>query len=145
MRFKELALENSNHERANPATLRTPISLRLRGPDVADVQPTKMNYNDFDNALKVLCEKHGLHVFSQDRDWEVRTIQVVDDSGDVYGLCLCPDGNEVSITVVCRQNNKFIQSFRCNLAALEDVLEEAYAQIDDWIRYFGHTRTPIIR
>jgi hypothetical protein len=101
-----------------------------------------MKYEDLDPVLTEWATQNGLHVFTKDRDWETRSIQIVDDSGEVYQLGLFPRDDDVQVSVNCRKNKNFKASYTCRLDDLEKALQTAYQQVLEWIEFYGNTRTP---
>jgi hypothetical protein len=60
-----------------------------------------MPYTDIDPVLFPWSKTHGLHVYTECRDDEIRSIDIVDDIGDSYALGVgspCEDGS-VSVWV----------------------------------------------
>jgi hypothetical protein len=102
-----------------------------------------MKYEDLDPVLREWASNHGLHVFTKDRDWETRSIQIVDDSGEVYQLGLFLRDEDVQLSVSSRKNKNFRESYTCRLDELEKTLQAAYQQVIDWIEFYGNRRTPV--
>ena len=113
-----------------------------------------MRYSQIDTVLMPWARTRGLHVYTECRDDEIRSIDIVDDIGDSYSLGVgspAADG-AVSVwvseqrvggrSVVSRQIRS--KSFTTTIAGLEQVLESAYRQAESWISERGHTRSPVL-
>ena len=114
---------------------------------------TDLAYADLDPALCRWAERHGLHVHTRDRDWEVRTATIVDDEGDTYSLSVAPlEDGQVQITVGLRERARRRTSIperkalrhveEVPLSELSQALEACYTRVETWIEGAGHTRTP---
>ena len=107
-----------------------------------------MRYARIDTTLMPWAKRRGLFVATQYKDEEVRSIQIVDDAGECYGLWLgVPAGDSVSVSITdhagpSRQIRR--QTFTSSITDLTQTLESAYAVVDSWIRERGHTRTPVV-
>ena|ERR1700730_13722862 len=84
-----------------------------------------MNYADSDKVLAPWLKRHGLHVFTKNRDEDVRYFDVVDDAGGryQYGSLSPTKPGRAKISV-----------------DLEHVLEVAYCEVTEWIREEGRTK-----
>jgi hypothetical protein len=112
-----------------------------------------MDFAEVDAALPAWLKRHGLHVYTQARDEEVRSVLVVDDQGNTYQICIDPTpGGTYTIgaavlETVPRSPSRKIRPFAFRVetegAGLADALDDAYACVESWIRGFGHTRTPV--
>ena len=108
-----------------------------------------MSYSQIDPVLSTWAKTHGLFVATRFKDEEVRSVQIVDDAGDSYGLWVdVPQGNglvTVSVTEHSKPKSKIRrQTFITSLGDLGETLESAYAIAESWIRERGHTRTPVL-
>src|SRR5260370_15808805 len=106
-----------------------------------------MSYVDADKILAPWLKRHGLHVFTMDREVEVRSIDVVDDTGDRCQITLSEPDASGRVTIFawnCKSKRKSkSKEFQSTLSELEEALEEAYAQVMEWVKQAGHARTPI--
>jgi len=113
-----------------------------------------MRFSKIDPILFPWAKTHGLHIYTQCRDDEIRAIDVVDDVGDSYSLSVGSPLEDGSIAVwVSEQRvdgkpvvSRKIQSqaFTTTVAELEQTLELAYCRAESWISERGHTRTPVL-
>ena len=112
-----------------------------------------ISYSDLDPALNAWAERHGLHVFTRSRDYETRTVMVVDDAGDTYSVVIAPSGaglvnvgaavgNRSGRLVTREERESLRHREQVPLAGLAAALERCYAEVESWIRLGGHTRTP---
>lgn len=113
-----------------------------------------MRYFQIDPVLMPWARTHGLHVYTECRDDEIRAIDIVDDLGDSYSLGVGSPDTDGSVRVwvseqrvagrpvVSRQIRS--QTFTTTVAELEQVLESAYRQTELWISERGHTRSPVL-
>ncbi|MBD5779973.1 hypothetical protein IEN85_10780 [Pelagicoccus sp. NFK12] len=101
-----------------------------------------MTYEDLDPQLMPWSKSRGLHVFTKHRDYDVRTIHVVDDSGDIYEMSVTPQNtNDPEILIGLWDKKKRTESIKIGLEDLTDGLEIAYEKIESWIKERGHSRT----
>lgn len=107
-----------------------------------------MSYDDIDPILLRWLKRHGLRVFTRARDYEVRSIDVVDDAGDRYQLAVSEPNESGKLTVFAgnylRKRKQKRVEYSSNVSDLERTLEEAYWQIMEWVAQEGHTRTPVL-
>ncbi|MDQ3042190.1 MAG: hypothetical protein M3R11_07390 [Acidobacteriota bacterium] len=107
-------------------------------------------YEEIDKILLPWLKKYGLHVFTKYRDDEVRSMNVVDDVGDIYRITISPiDTNtgKIYIHFGIRRQKKVeseAETIETLLSEFENALEETYEQITIWIKESGHTRTPVL-
>jgi len=113
-----------------------------------------MSYSQIDPVLFRWARTHGLHVYTECRDDEIRSIDIVDDTGDCYALGVSSprDNGAVSIWIseqridgrpVTSQQIRS-EAFTTTVAELEHTLERAYRQAESWIAERGHKRTPVL-
>ena len=113
-----------------------------------------MRYSQIDPVLMPWAQTHGLHVYTECRDDEIRSIDIVDDAGDSYALGVSSPRDDGSVSVwVSEQRvggrpvtSRKIRSetFTTTVAELEHTLESAYRRAESWISERGHTRTPVV-
>ena len=108
-----------------------------------------MRYSQIDPILVPWAKTHGLFVATQFKDEEVRSIQIVDDAGDSYGMWVDVPQADGSVTVAIAEHgapSRKIrrQTFTTRVAELGQTLDSAYAVAESWIRERGHTRTPVL-
>ncbi len=105
-----------------------------------------MKYEEINEILTPWLKKYGLHVYIKYRGDKVRSIDVVDDAGDIYGLYISPlnDNSETIQVGIGSYRPKRHKTFDTFLPKLEETHDVAYAQIVQWIKEAGHTRTPIL-
>ena len=108
-----------------------------------------MRYDPIDPVLVPWAKMHGLFVATQFKDEEVRSIQIVDDFGDSYGLWVDVPHEDGSVRVSIaeheaqsRDNRR--QTFDTSVKDLVPTLESVFAVAESWIRERGHTRTPVL-
>jgi hypothetical protein len=107
-----------------------------------------MNYSQIDPVLFPWAKTRGLLVATQFKDEEIRSVQIVDDAGDSYGLWIsAPQGNgfvSVGIAENCSKSKIRRQTFTTSPVELGQTLEKAYSVAESWMRESGHTRTPVL-
>jgi 4-amino-4-deoxy-L-arabinose transferase-like glycosyltransferase len=107
-----------------------------------------MTYAAVDKILTPWLKRHGLHVYTMHREDEVRAIDVVDDTGERYGIAISPPDESGKVRVFAwnykRRRQSKRKEYESTLRDLEWMLEEAYAQIVEWVSQEGHTRTPVL-
>ena len=112
-----------------------------------------MSYSQIDPVLFPWAKTHGLHIYTECRDDEIRSIDIVDDVGDSYGLGVSSPREDGSVSVWVSERRVGgrpeagrkirSQTFTTTVAELERTLESAYRQAGLWISEQGHTRTPV--
>jgi hypothetical protein len=103
-----------------------------------------MSYVEIDPILDAWTRRNGLHVFMQYRDEEVRSVHIVDDTGDEYQLWLTPLALEHNWTVAVTNNKGKHLDVSARADELESALEKALTAVNRWITEAGHTRTPVL-
>jgi len=108
-----------------------------------------MNYLQIDPILYPWAKTHGLFVATQFKDEEVRSIQIVDDAADSYGLWISAPQENGLINIGIAENTSRKaksrrQAFTSSLVDFGKTLEKAYAIAESWIQEKGHTRTPVL-
>lgn len=115
----------------------------------------RIKYSDIDPILNKWVSQHGLHVSTKYKDYEVRAVTIIDDSGDIYGLGVWPSENagKVKISVGLKERSqrrtpipekkKLQESNEVSLSDLSKTLEQFYNLVEKWISEEGHTRTPV--
>jgi len=113
-----------------------------------------MRYMQIDPILFPWAKTHGLHIYTECRDDEIRAIDIVDDVGDSYSLGIGSPHEDGSVAVWVseqRVGGKAVvsrkiqsQSFTTTVAELEQTLELAYRRAESWISERGHSRTPVL-
>jgi hypothetical protein len=103
-----------------------------------------MNYVEVDKALRPWLKHHGLHLLTTHRDQEVRSIDVVDDAGARYQIWIsgADDAEKVRVSAWDFKHKKKV--FESSFGELDQVLEDAYSEVAEWIDQAGHTRTPVL-
>ena len=112
-----------------------------------------MPYTQIDPVVVPWAETHGLFVATRFKDDEVRSIQIVDDAGDSYGLWISDAAEDglVSVGIAehtvggSRPSSRKVrkQTFSTTVPELGHALESAYALVESWMREKGHTRTAV--
>jgi hypothetical protein len=64
----------------------------------------EITYKDIDQILLPWAERHKLHIFTEYKDEEIRSLIVVDQWGDQYGIYAIPDGENGNKTVAVGAN-----------------------------------------
>jgi hypothetical protein len=111
-----------------------------------------MRYSQIDLVLMPWARTHGLHVYTECRDDEIRAIDIVDGDSYALGVGLPEADGTVSVWVSEQRvggqpvPSRKIRSQRSTttVAELERTLESAYRQAESWISERGHTRRPVL-
>ena len=109
-------------------------------------QNRKMSkYASIQAVLDDWAQAHGLHLFTQHQDEEVRSSHIVDDKGTIYGVWISPPSANGKVTIGAASHRKHGTSVRkyCAVADLRHALESVYEQVEEWITEAGSTRTPV--
>ena len=110
-----------------------------------------LQHSDLDPVLSPWVVRHRLHLYTDCKGEEVRTISVVDDAGDSYHIYARPDeSGQVAIGAdlvtragrhaFFRERQRFHHLQLVPLSALASSLDAALEQVQTWIVQSGHTR-----
>ena len=106
-------------------------------------------FKDIDPILDKWLPKYGLMVFKEYKDYSVRSIEVIDDSGLSYHIWVEQSGNGGNYTVkahwdlgkkVNRQRVTKSWEKASTIDQLFDTLDTAYSEVNSWIVSNGNTR-----
>ncbi len=99
-----------------------------------------MDFSTIDKILNDWAKKYGLFIYTQYKDCEVRSIDVVDDLGGTYQIWLdiTPDAQ---IIINCWDKKKQKKEFTCSYDKLGICLEKAYSTVEQWICKLNRKRT----
>ena len=102
-------------------------------------------YGTIQAVLDDWAQVHGLHLFTQYQDEEVRTSHIVNDKGAIYGVWISPPSEDGKVTIGAASHQKRGPSVRkdCAVADLRNALESVYKKVEEWITEAGSTRTPV--
>ena len=121
----------------------------MRRHDLCTLQTEMQHHAQLDSILVPWAKRHGLFVATQHMDEEVRSIQIVDDSGASYQLWveLSHANSSVCVSIAEHEGpsrNRRKQTFSTNLEELDQTLEQAFSVAEIWIHQRGNTRNPIL-
>ncbi|CAB1080774.1 hypothetical protein D1AOALGA4SA_8450 [Olavius algarvensis Delta 1 endosymbiont] len=103
-----------------------------------------IKYEDLDQYIEPFLIKYGLHVYKiSAHDTSIRSIDVVDDSGDVYQINITINENNISIGIWDKKVDGKGKTSNCKISSFENKLTKAYEKIEDWITSSGKSRTPV--
>ncbi len=110
-------------------------------------------FEKIDPLLEGWAKEKGLIVRKEDRDFEVRHISVIDDSGDKYELFITPPSlvNRMTVSVgliergtrmtPIKEKKELQKTWKTGVRNLKSVLDNAYQMLENWIHNEGHSRT----
>ncbi len=91
-----------------------------------------MSYSIIDPILEVWADSCGLHIHTQYKDNEVRSIDIVSPQGKRFQLWIdVPSQNGITRVHVWDMKKRR-QDYTANKSSLKDKLEEAYQQVQSW-------------
>ena len=103
-----------------------------------------MKYEDIDQYIEPFLKKYGLHVYKMSaHDTPIRSIDVVDDSGDVYQINITINEDNISIGIWDKKVDGKSKTYNCKIPSFENKLIKAYKKIEGWIKSSGKSRTPV--
>lgn len=91
-----------------------------------------MNYTLIDSILEVWADNHALHVQTEFKDFEVRSIDIVSPEGVRFQLWVDKPNQDGDTNVHVWDMRKRRKDFPTTLAVLENQLEAAYQQARNW-------------
>jgi hypothetical protein len=94
-----------------------------------------------DRALGDFCEEFGLHLSTEYRDEEVRSIDVVDDQASSYQIWLEQSDSGWIVRLWNRKSRS--AEFPTVSGELLGTLRSAYRELERWITEAGHTRKTV--
>ncbi len=100
-------------------------------------------FGQVDYVLNKWIPKYGLTIGTKYKDEKVRSISVVDDNGNSYQIWIEPIKlNQIKVNASYPQNIK-TESWKTqtDLNDFENILNEAYSEIEKWITEKGNTRS----
>ena len=126
----------------------------MLGPDaqIARIMTTPaLKHGDLDPILGPWAARHRLHLHTNCKGEEVRSVAVVDDAGDAYHIYARPDESgqvAVGADLVARserhafyrERRRFHHLQLVPLSALASSLDAALEQVECWISQSGHSR-----
>jgi hypothetical protein len=90
-----------------------------------------MSYESIDDAIKSWASKHSLSLYTEYKDSEVRSVDVVDHSGKKFQIWIDKPTDGI-VGVHAWDYKKRRKDWEPAVADLEETLEQAIAQIDEW-------------
>lgn len=91
-----------------------------------------MSYQILDPLLERWAKNRGLHIFTEYKDEEVRSIDVVSPAGKRYQIWLDPPASDGRTSVHAWDYRRRRESFDADLQNLESQLERAYSRVQSW-------------
>ena len=91
-----------------------------------------MSFEIVDPKLEKWASSRGLHIYSEYRDEEVRSIDVVSPTGKRFQIWLDPPASDGRTIVHVWDYRRRRKSIASDLRNLESQLERAYCLIQSW-------------
>jgi len=92
---------------------------------------------EIDSILEFWSQKYGLIVFKQYKDYEVRSISIIDDQGENYHIWI--DVEDEKYIINAAYNGKRYKN-KSDIESFSSELEIVYSKVDGWILDNGNTR-----
>jgi hypothetical protein len=90
-----------------------------------------MSYSVIDPTIQTWAQRHGLSLFTQYKDSEVRSVDVVEKSGRKFQIWIDrPKGDRVSVHAWDYKKRR--QDWDASIADLDNFLEEAIRTVRSW-------------
>lgn len=91
-----------------------------------------MSYSIIDPILKSWADSHGLHIYTQYKDVEVRSINIVSPKGKRFQLWVDEPSQAGNTSIHIWDMKKQSQNYLTTKSCLTNELESAYQQIKSW-------------
>jgi hypothetical protein len=92
-----------------------------------------MSYEQIDDTLNAWASEHGLHIFTEYQGYEVRSTDVVDQSGNKYQIWIDVPEADGKVEVHAWDYKKRREDYIATKLSLMQALEAAHAQVALWI------------
>lgn len=92
-----------------------------------------MSYESIDKVIKSWASKHRLSLYTEYKDSEVRSVDVVDHSGKKFQIWIDKPSDE-TVGVHAWDYKRRRRDWEPAVAELGEALEQAIAQVDEWKR-----------
>jgi hypothetical protein len=102
-------------------------------------------YSTIDAAVPVWLATRGLHMFTESREEEVRSVFVVDDTGTTFQIWFDHVGSAIEVHAGDPADGRRRWAKTIQAADLPNALDEVWSVVSTWIHELGHTRTPYIQ
>jgi hypothetical protein len=93
-----------------------------------------MSYENIDPIIREWANKHKLTVYSSYQDYEVRSLDVVDEKGRKYQIWIDPPDENGSVDVHAWDYKKRRKDYTTSTYDLGICLEQAYNTVLLWIQ-----------
>jgi hypothetical protein len=105
-----------------------------------------MEYSKIDPVISSWAKEYGLHVGTKYKGEDIRSITIVDDSGNTYGVWISePDkDNRITVGAASRSNTNEKINLKVTVSELSTALVDVYNRVISWIESSGNTRTPVL-
>lgn len=115
------------------------------------MKSSPVTYEQIDEILIPWTKQKGLHIFAEYKETEIRGVNIVDDSGDIYSMGVFLQSSEPNAIKVAYgrdhptgKTNRKVGSRMASLETLLVQLDSAWMEIESWIAERGHKRTPVL-
>ena len=93
-----------------------------------------MSYQQIDPVIWDWVDKHNLSVYTSYQDYEVRSVDVVDQQGQKYQIWIDPPDQFGNVAVHAWDYKKRRKDYIVSINELRSCLEEAYNIVLHWIQ-----------
>jgi hypothetical protein len=100
-----------------------------------------MSFRAIDAGLDEWARSKGAQVYRRYQDYEVRVLELADDRGDLYRITVGQPHADGVVELSIWDLRTNIKTFVGTIEELTKLLDEAYAQICDWISIKGRIRS----
>jgi hypothetical protein len=93
-----------------------------------------MSYQKVDSIIQDWADKHKLTVYTSYQDYEVRSVDVVDQNGQKYQIWIDPPDQNGNVKVHAWDYKKKREDRTVSISDLGICLEEVYSTVLRWIQ-----------
>lgn len=91
-----------------------------------------MNYGDLDSVILPWAREHGLHIHTDYKGEEVRSIEVVSNNGTRCQIWVDPPTDPNAVVVHAWDFKRRHERFSASTSGIRESLDRAYAAVRSW-------------
>jgi hypothetical protein len=95
------------------------------------------NYSEIDSIIYAWAQRHSLHIYTKYKDYDVRSIDVVGNSGKRFQIWFDAPDERKEIGLHAWDYRKRKMDITSFLSDLNENLEKIYATVMEWDAYFA--------
>jgi hypothetical protein len=97
------------------------------------------DYSEIDSTLNAWALRHGLHIYTTYKDYDVRSVDVTGGSGKRYQIWIDAPDSEKQIGIHAWDYEKHTAEIPSGITQLANHLEDVYGIVQSWDSEFAKT------